>query len=145
VNVTGEVDIVDPGAFERDGLLRTDIWREEQKLVVGVIARQLVSAAVQVLDHDTNVLVAEVPFFLHKVPDRATLRLPGNETIETSQGCSGLTDLGLWHPVMENGPIQVETRRCLQASHVQYNIVFINNEQRQYMNKSDWSSLEELP
>ena len=43
-------------AFEDGCLLRSDVRREKQEPIVGVIGRQLRSASVQLLDHDSYVL-----------------------------------------------------------------------------------------
>ena len=47
-------------------------------------------------------------------------------------------DLGLRHPLLESGPVQVEIWRKCRPSHVRNNIMFINNEQLLNLNMTDW-------
>jgi hypothetical protein len=54
-----EIEVVDLCAFEDGCLLRSDVRREEQEPVVGVIGRQVRSATIQLLDDDSDVLMTE--------------------------------------------------------------------------------------
>jgi hypothetical protein len=134
MGVAGEIQIIDLGALENNTLLCTDMWCEEQHLIADPMLRQVRSAAVQLLDDDSNVLMAEVSLFRDKVSNRPPRGLPGDNAIETGEGLSAESDLGLGQPPVEDGPIQIEIRRVRWSSHVRNSSMFINNEQDNIMN-----------
>jgi hypothetical protein len=132
--VAGEIEVVNLCAIKDGCLLRSDVRREKQEPVVGVIGRQLRSASIELLDYDSNILMAEMPLFLDKVSKWAAGSLPGDDTVEAGQGFPSHADLGLRHPLLEGGPVQVEVGRDIRPSHVRNNSMFINNEQQKILN-----------
>jgi hypothetical protein len=109
--VAGEVEVIDLCAFKDGCLLSSDVRRENQEPIVGVIGRQLRSASIQLLDYDSDVLMTEVPLFLDKVPKGSVRSLPGYDAVKAGQGFPRRADLGLRHPLLESGPVQVEVGR----------------------------------
>jgi hypothetical protein len=132
--VTGEIEVVNLCAFKDGRLLRSDVRREKQEPIVGVIGRQFRSAPIQLLDYDPDILMTEMPLFLDKVPKGSLTSLPGDDTVEAGQGFPRRTDLGLRHPLLESGPVQVEIGGNFRPSHVRNNSMFINNEQMNTVN-----------
>src|SRR5436190_3286662 len=100
--VAGEIEVVDLCAFEDGRLLRSDVRREKQEPVVGVIGRQIRSATIQLLDYDADVLMTEMPLLLDKVPKGSLRRFPSDDTVEMGQCFPSLADLGLRHPLPES-------------------------------------------
>jgi len=134
VCVAGEIEVVDLCAFEDGCLLRSDVRREEQEPVVGVIGRQVRSAALQSFDDDSDILMTEMPLLLDKVPKGSLKCFPSDDTVETRQCFPGRADFGPRHPPLESRPVQVEVARNFRPSHVHQNTTFINNEQEDVMN-----------
>ena len=106
--VAGEIEVVDLRAFEDGCLLRSDVRREKQEPVVGVIGRQVRSAPIQLLDDDSDILMTEMPLLLDQVTKGSVRSLPGDDAVEAGQGFPWRTELGLRHPLLESGPVQVE-------------------------------------
>jgi hypothetical protein len=78
--------------------------------------------------------MTEMPFLLDKVPKGSRRSLPGESPVEAGQGFASRADLGLRHPLLENGPVQVEVGRNFRPRHVLNNSMFINNEQQEIVN-----------
>ena len=112
--------------------------REKQEPVAGVIGRQVRSATIQLLDYDSDVLMTEMPLFLDKVPKGSVRSLPGYDAVKAGQGFPRRADLGLRHPLLESGPVQVEVVRNFRPWHVRNSSMFINNEQLKNLNMPDW-------
>ena len=132
--VAGEIEVVDLCAFKDGCLLNSDVRREKQEPIGGVIGRQLRSASIQLLDYDSDILMTEMPLFLDEVSKGSVRSLPGDDTVEAGQGFPCRPDLGLRHPLLESGPVQVEVGRNSRPWHVRNSSMFINNEQVQWMN-----------
>ncbi|HEX5140168.1 MAG TPA: hypothetical protein VFX19_04445 [Dehalococcoidia bacterium] len=103
--VAGEIEIIDLGAFEDGCLLGSDVRREKQEPMVGVVGRQPRSAPIQLLDYDPDILMTQMPLLLDKVPKGALRGLPGKDTVEAGQGLPRRTDLRLRHPLLESRPV----------------------------------------
>ncbi len=132
--VAGKVEVIDLCAFKDGCLLNSDVRRENQEPIVGVIAWQLRSASIQLLDYDSDVLMTEMPLFLDEVSKGSVRSLPGDDTVEAGQGFPCRPDLGLRHPLLESGPVQVEVGRNFRPCHVRDSSMFINNEQQHKLN-----------
>lgn len=83
--VAGEIEVVDLCPFEDGCLLRPDMRREEQEPVVGVIGWQVHSAAIQLLDFDSDVLMTEMRLLLDKVPKVSLKCFPSHDSVEARQ------------------------------------------------------------
>jgi hypothetical protein len=108
MGVSSEIEVFDVCAIEDRCLLRSDVRREEQESVVGVIGRQGHSESVQLLHDDADILMPEVPFLLNKIPKASVLGLPSDNTVEADEGLPSCADLSLRHPLLESGPVQIE-------------------------------------
>jgi hypothetical protein len=80
--VAGEIEVVNLCALEDGCLLKSDVRREQQEPVVGVIGRQIRSAAVQLFDDDSDILLTEMPLLLHDVPKAIAARSGLNFNVE---------------------------------------------------------------
>jgi hypothetical protein len=65
-------------------LLRTNVGRKKEEPVPSVIAWQVRSPTVQLIDDAGDVLVTEMLLFLVEVADRSANGLPGNNTVDWS-------------------------------------------------------------
>src|SRR5258708_6323145 len=105
--------------------------REKQESVGRAVGRQVGSASVQLFDDDTDVLKAEVPLLFDEISKRTARSLPSHNAVEAGESFSRRTQLGLWHPLLQSRPIQVEIRRGVRPNrHVQALIMFFNNEKQ---------------
>jgi hypothetical protein len=128
VGVAGKVDVVDSCPLKDGRLLFANVWSQEQDPVVGMGSGELGSPAIQLLGHNSGVLVAEVTLLLEQIAHSLTGDSNRQEPIEPRQLSRGSTDVGLRHPLVESGPVQVKICRWSRSGHVREHSMFINNE-----------------
>ena len=107
MSVASEIDVVDVGTLQNPSLLGADVWCQQQKPIANMVGRQTRHLAVQLVDDDADILMAEVTFFFEKVANGPLRRFPSNDSVKTVQGLRDGTDGGLWHPLLEEGLVQV--------------------------------------
>jgi len=128
MRVPGEIEVIHAGAFEGRGLLRTDVRREKQDLLV-VTDRRL--ALRQPIDDNPHVLVPEVRDLREGVGSRTTSGLPRRECVERHFGIRS-ADVHIRKPPFQGNQILVY--RYGTSRHVHYLNMFINNEHYEYQN-----------
>jgi hypothetical protein len=82
VDVAGEVEIVDPGAFEDVGLLRADVWREKQNPITRMDSWECCTPSIQLLGDEGGVQMAEVALLCDQIPNRLACDASCKEPME---------------------------------------------------------------
>lgn len=128
MSVAGEIEIVDLGTFQGGSLLGANVRRKKQEPVANVVGGQIRPPTVQLINHDADVLVAEMAFFFDEIANDLPVRFPGNDTVEPVEWPRRYTDLGPRHPLQKNWLVLIEGVRTFCIDHVRNNIMFSNNE-----------------
>ena len=81
VGVPGEIEVVDLRTLEDSCLLWANVRRKKEDPVCSVVGGQGGSPSVQLCDHSSDVLVAEMSLLFNEVPDRSADGLPDDNAV----------------------------------------------------------------
>ena len=127
------INVVDAGPLQSLGVLGPNVRREHQEAVPRVPHR-LSAATTQLVDHDRDVLEAQMRYFLDEVADWVSTRFQGEHPVEVPEPRLGQPDDRVRYPRVKTGSVRLEilSLRLRPLRHVRHNRMFINNEQGAY-------------
>jgi hypothetical protein len=134
VNIAGKIQVVNLDPLENGRLLWADVRRQQQQAIQGMPGWESRSKPFELVGDHGDVLMAEVAFFLYKIPNGPATGFPRDDPVEGGVGNGENAELRLRHPLLERGTICLKLRDPLGNWHVRNIIVFINNEHKLFEN-----------